>query len=262
MTIYLDGGGGNRADGAAPPGRTSALRRLLTEAADRAAGRPARVAILAPGPDGARRARDWELVLRAAAEAPIDPVPLPVDEGGAPLDPAALMRVDAILVTGARGAACLSALDAVAVDLRRLVAEGVPYYGEDGGAQIAGETAVDCGRTLHGAELAPAWPDAPERSTLAPGLGLVDITILARAAQRGLLALAVALVDSGENGEAPVLAIDEQTILVVGDGALEVLGSGRAWHVRGGPEPGGTLVSTLWPASGADGEDAESEEDA
>ena len=91
-------------------------------------------------------------------------------------------------------------------------------------------------------------PVAPEETgedldevTIAEGIGLVDLAIDVHAAQWGTLSRLVAaprlgLVDGG-------VAIDEFTVLIVGEGGLRVDGRGSVWRVL--PADHGVLVGTI-----------------
>jgi cyanophycinase len=63
--------------------------------------------------------------------------------------------------------------------------------------------------------------------TLDAGLGLVDLVVDVHAAQHGNLSRAVAIVHAGLADR--VVAIDENTSLIIGDGGLEVAGDGSVW---------------------------------
>jgi cyanophycinase len=76
---------------------------------------------------------------------------------------------------------------------------------------------------------------------VAPGIGLVDVSIDVHVAQWGTLSRLVAAVEAGliEGG----LGIDEQTVLIVGDGELRVAGHGSVWRVL--PAESGVLVGSI-----------------
>ena len=73
------------------------------------------------------------------------------------------------------------------------------------------------------------------------GLGLVDLAIDVHTAQWGTLSRLVAATEAGlvDGG----VAIDEFTVLIVGEGDLRVEGSGSVWKVT--PDDNGVLVGTL-----------------
>jgi cyanophycinase len=76
--------------------------------------------------------------------------------------------------------------------------------------------------------------------TLADGLGLVDLAIDVHAAQWGTLTRLIAATEAGlvRGG----VAIDENTALVVGEGALAVLGTGSVWRVEPQLDDDGEIV--------------------
>jgi cyanophycinase len=80
-----------------------------------------------------------------------------------------------------------------------------------------------------------------EDVTVAEGLGLVDLAIDVHAAQWGTLSRLVAATEAGlvDGG----IAIDEYTVLIVGDDLLRVVGAGSIWQVDRTDD--GVLVSTL-----------------
>lgn len=77
--------------------------------------------------------------------------------------------------------------------------------------------------------------------TVVEGLGLVDLAVDVHAAQWGTLSRLIAATEAGlvDGG----VAIDEFTVIIVGDGELRVEGAGSVWRVSPGDE--GVLVGTL-----------------
>ena len=73
------------------------------------------------------------------------------------------------------------------------------------------------------------------------GLGLVDLAVDVHAAQWGTLGRLIASTEAGLVGGG--VAIDEDTVLIVGDGTLHVEGLGSVWRVTSADN--GVLVSTL-----------------
>jgi cyanophycinase len=127
-------------------------------------------------------------------------------------------------------------------ELRRLVADGVPYLGVSAGAMIAAEGSLGSGSRIGGVVVSPEDPDEPgDELAVELGIGLVDVAIDVHVAQRGVLSRLVAAVEAGLI--AGGLGIDERTALIVGEGALRVEGSGSVWRVL--PAEGGVLVSTI-----------------
>jgi cyanophycinase-like exopeptidase len=127
-------------------------------------------------------------------------------------------------------------------ELRRLVADGVPYLGVSAGAMIAAEGSFGGGSRIGGVVVSPEDPDYPgEELEIEAGIGLVDVAIEVHVAQRGMLSRLVAAVESGL--VAGGLGIYERTTLIVSDGGLRVEGEGSVWRVL--PTEGGVLVSTI-----------------
>lgn len=121
-------------------------------------------------------------------------------------------------------AAIMPAADAI----RELVANGVPYAGFSAGAMIAGDHALLGGYRVGGVQIAPEpTSEGLDDVTLDAGLGLVDLVVDVHCAQYGTLSRAVAIVDAGLADR--VVAVDENTSLIVGDGGLQVAGLGNVW---------------------------------
>lgn len=154
----------------------------------------------------------------------------------------AVADVDGIVVGGGLTPAYLAAIVPIAGEIRRQVAAGVPYLGYSAGAMIAAERAVLGGWRIGGVEVsAEAASEDLDEVTIEPGIGLLDVTVDVHAAQWGTLSRLVSATEAGlvEGG----LAIDENTALIVGEGALTVAGAGSVWRVIQAPE--GVLVSTF-----------------
>jgi len=159
-----------------------------------------------------------------------------------PLPAAPFAEVDGIVVGGGRTAAYREALEPHFGELRRQVADGVPYLGCSAGAMVAAERAILGGWRVGGIAVTPeSASDDLDELELAPGIGLVDVAIDVHAAQWGTVSRLIAAVEAGvvEGG----LAIDERTALIVGDGGLEVAGDGSVWRVL--PGESGVVVSTM-----------------
>jgi cyanophycinase len=148
---------------------------------------------------------------------------------GSKLSSSALDGHDALLVCGGLTPAYGTALSPVAAAVRAWLAEGRPYAGFSAGAALAAARAVVGGYLVDGRAVCPS--DAAEDLddvTVVDGLGLVPFAVDVHAAQWGTLgrmcaAVAAGLVPSG-------VAIDEDTAVVVADGAAIVSGRGAA-HV-------------------------------
>lgn len=236
MSVHLVGGGWlEHPDGVV-------YRAFLDEARMRAAAagrQEPRVAVLAIG-DGA--IEHAEALLAAAAPAgPFDVhVTAVAHDGDVPAS--AFADVDGIVVGGGLTPRYRDLIEPHFGELRRQVAAGVPYLGFSAGAAIAAERALVGGWRIGGVAVAPeATAEDLDELTVAPGIGLVDVAIDAHVAQWGTLSRLVAAVEAGivDGG----LGIDEDTVLIVGDGGLQVAGRGSVWRVL--PADQGVLVSTI-----------------
>lgn len=209
-----------------------------------AAGPTPRVAcVVVDEGDGAEQAARWQDVLRTVA--PCDPRAVLVPLGEA-LDPAALAEADAVLVCGGLTPAYAESLAPCAAAIRDHVAAGRPYAGFSAGAAVAARRAVVGGYRLDGRVVCPddAGEDL-EEITVVAGLGLVEVAVDVHAAQWGTLGRLSAAVGAGLVARG--VAIDEDTALVIADGAARVVGRG-AVHVV---EPaGGESVSLRSVAAG------------
>lgn len=150
---------------------------------------------------------------------------------GSTFDTTVLSDIDALLVGGGLTPAYFDAVVPLIDQVRLLVGDGLPYLGFSAGAMIAADTAILGGYRIGGVEVCPA--DAGEdldEVTLAQGFGLVDLAIDVHAAQWGTLTRLIAATEAGMVTGG--VAIDENTALVVGDGALAVVGTGSVWRVE------------------------------
>ncbi|UOQ89742.1 Type 1 glutamine amidotransferase-like domain-containing protein [Agromyces endophyticus] len=237
MSVHLVGGGWPAA------GDLAVFGRFVDEATRRAtaAGRSEpRVAVVAVR-DGDAAAHAAKLVEVASVAGAVDPVVIAVEHGGE-VPQAAFADVDGVIVGGGNAPAYRAALEPRFGELRRLVAAGTPYLGFSAGAMIAAERALIGGRAIGGVVVSPEMGDQGlDEVTVAPGIGLVDVTIDVHVAQWGALSRLVAAVEAGiaEGG----LGIDEETVLIVGEGGLEVQGRGSVWRVL--PAEHGVVVSTI-----------------
>jgi cyanophycinase len=233
MSVHLVGGGGD------PVHDTAVFGTFLSEVIAQAnqAGRDEPiVAIVTVGPGGAH-AEELAASLgdsvqtRRTMLAPGDVAAL-----------TAISAVDGILIGGGVAPDYLAALLPVAGEIRRQVSSGVPYLGFSAGAMIAAERSLIGGWRIGGVEVTPAdVSEGLDEITLTTGLGLLDVTVDVHAAQSGSLSRLIAATEAGliDGG----LAIDENTVLMVGEGALGVLGAGSVWRVS--QADGGVLVSTI-----------------
>lgn len=154
-----------------------------------------------------------------------------------PLDPEPLLTADGIFIGDGDPVALLSALEPVAVDIRRRISEGTPFFGFGAGAVVAAEAALVGGFEIGGVAAAPGLTtDGDSEVRFSAGLGLVDLPVVAAAAQLGRVGLAVACCEAGL--ASGVLALDEGTTLIVEEGALDLIGAGSLWQVRADGEDG------------------------
>jgi cyanophycinase len=153
-----------------------------------------------------------------------------------------LNGIDALLIGGGLTPAYLEAVAPLIDEIRLLVADGLPYLGFSAGAAIAADSAIVGGWRIGDVPVCPeeAAEDLDE-VTVAGGLALVDLAVDAHAVQWGTLARVIAATEAGllDGG----VAIDESTVLIVGDGALRVEGRGNVWQVS--EDSAGVLVRTV-----------------
>ena len=216
---------------------------FLAEAALRAgaAGRtdPRIAIIVVRAGDGDDHAAQLIAALETAG--PLEPVLTSLTPG----TEATLLAVadaDGIVIGGGLTPAYLAAVAPIAGEIRRQVAAGIPYLGYSAGAMIAAERALLGGWRIGGVPVSPE--DASEdldEITIENGIGLLDVTVDVHVAQWGTLSRMVAATEAGliRGG----LAVDEGTVLIVGQGTLGVAGAGSVWTVS--ESEGGVLVSTF-----------------
>lgn len=233
MSIHLVGGGWS-GDSAEATGSTEVYELFVAEAATRAArvGREVpRIAVLIVVEDDVP-SEDFRTGFPAMLRhvAPCEPLVTEVVSSDV-FDTTVLSDVDGLLVGGGSTPAYFEAIVPLVDQIRLLVADGLPYLGFSAGAMIAADTAILGGYLIGDVEVCPQ--DAAEgldEVTFVQGLGLVDLAIDVHAAQWGTLTRLIAATEAGlvTGG----VAIDESTALVVGEGALQVLGSGSVWRVE------------------------------
>jgi len=238
VSIHLIGGGrSDDYDG-------EVYERFLAEAAARASsiGRDvARVAVLlvGGGEDAPLYSHAYrEQLLRTA---PCDPVIAHVDEGEA-FPSSVLTDIDGLLIGGGHTPSYLEAVLPIVEEIRLLVTDGLPYAGFSAGAMIAADRAIIGGWQIGGVPICPEETGEDlDELTVVEGLGLVDLAVDVHAAQWGTLSRLIAATEAGlvDGG----VAIDEFTVIIVGDGELRVEGAGSVWRVTPGDE--GVLVGTL-----------------
>ena len=238
MSVHLVGGG------SVPEQYASVYGPFVAEAAARAtaSGRDEpRIAVITVGDGSGVTAHAAELVAALAAAGLVEARSTTLARG----ELATLLAVaeaDGIVIGGGVTPDYLNALLPIAGEVRRQVSAGVPYLGFSAGAMIAAERALIGGWQIGGVEVSPQdGSEGLDEVTVLPGIGLLDVTVEVHAAQRGNLSRLIAATEAGliEGG----LAIDENSALVVGEGALAVVGSGSVWRVS--QAEGGVLVSTF-----------------
>ena len=239
MSIHLVGGGWDEDyDG-------EVYRDFLSESSARASasGRALpRIAVLLVREDEETMSLRTESYIRQLTRvAECEPVVTAVLEDGLFASPV-LSGIDGLLIGGGLTPAYLDAVAPLVDEIRMLVADGLPYLGFSAGAMIAADTAIIGGWKIGEVPVsAEHTGESLVDVTVAQGLGLVDLAIDVHAAQWGTLSRLVAATEAGliDGG----IAIDEYTVLIVGDDSLRVVGTGSVWQVDSGDD--GVLVSTL-----------------
>ncbi|MCS0500652.1 Type 1 glutamine amidotransferase-like domain-containing protein [Protaetiibacter mangrovi] len=239
MSVHLVGGGWT------PGGDPEVTSAFLAEAAARAAGSGRmvpRIGVLIVVDDDTPSLEyrtGYPESLRAVAAC--DPV-VSVIASGEAFAPQVLTDIDALVVGGGLTPAYHAAIDPLVEEIRLLVADGLPYLGFSAGAMIAADRAIVGGWRINGIAVCPeeTGEDLDEVAVV-EGLGLVDLAVDVHAAQWGTLSRLVAATEAGlvDGG----VAIDEKTVLVVGDDGFAVFGAGSVWQVL--DEPAGVIVGTL-----------------
>jgi len=220
-------------------------REFLAEAAVRAtaSGRDLpRIGVILVCEDAATaadRSDAYRAQLQRVAEC--EPVITAIVEGEL-LTSTALSEIDGLLIGGGLTPAYLDAVVPVIDEIRLLVRDGLPYLGFSAGAMIASDAAIIGGWRI--GDIPVCNQDAGENLedvTVVEGLGLIDLAVDVHAAQWGTLSRLVASTEAGllDGG----VAIDEFTVLIVGDDSLRVVGDGSVWLVN--QHDDGVLVSTL-----------------
>ncbi|MDQ4215817.1 Type 1 glutamine amidotransferase-like domain-containing protein [Microbacterium sp. ASV81] len=239
MSVHLIGGGATTTADAAlhAPFVTEALVR----ASHTGRARP-RIAVISLHPEAEEKAAALGELLTEAGTGQALELHLTAGRPGEPIGLDAIADVDGIAVGGGNVETVRAGLEPVFDEVRRLVADGVPYLGVSAGAMIAAEGSLGSGARIGGVAVSPEDPAEPgDELEIEVGIGLVDVAIEVHVAQRGVLSRLVAAVESGLIAGA--LGIDERTALIVDDGALRVEGTGSVWRVL--PAEGGVLVSTI-----------------
>jgi hypothetical protein len=243
VSVHLIGGGATTSTDAplyAPFVAEAALR------ASRARrGRPL-IAVISLHPEAEEKAPALGKLLAEAATGVAIDLHLTAGRPGEPIEPSAIADVDGIAVGGGVVEDVRAGLEPVFSELRRLVADGVPYLGVSAGAMIAAEGSLGGGSRVGNVVVSPEDPgEAGAELEIETGIGLLDMAIEVHVAQRGMLSRLVAAVESGM--VAGGLGVDERTALIVDDGGLRVEGEGSVWRVL--PTEGGVLISTIGSGS-------------
>jgi len=239
VSVHLIGGGATTAADA--PLYAPFVAEAAQRAADAGRVRP-RIAVISLHPQPEEKAAALGELLAEAETGTAIEVHLIAGRPGEPITLDALADVDGIAVGGGVVEDVRAGLEPVFGEVRRLVADGVPYLGVSAGAMIAAEGSLGSGSRIGGVVVSPEDPDEPGGELeIEAGIGLVDVAIEVHVAERGMLSRLVAATEAGM--VAGGLGIDERTSLIVGDGALRVHGRGNVWRVL--PIDGGVLVSTI-----------------
>lgn len=230
MSIHLVGGGPVAASDAAAPFLAEATAR--SAAVGRTVPRIALLSVAGPAGSSPSSTADIAEVLGGARQAEVLVTEI---AAGEVFSTTVLSDVDALVVGGGVTPHYLDAVAPLVDQIRLLVSDGLPYLGYSAGAMIASDRALVGGWRIGGVEICPE--DASEgldEVELREGLGLVDLTIDVHAVQAGTLARLIASAEA--EFVTAGIAIDEDTTLVVGEGALEVRGAGSVWRVVAGEE--------------------------
>lgn len=238
MSIHLVGGGWS--ESAAPV----VLGGFLVEAAQHAAthGRTTpRVGLVLMGTDAESRSYHQKYVRALALTDHPHAVDLTRIEVGRPCPALALEDLDGLLVGGGPTPEYHASLAGVYPAIRAAVVAGMPYLGFSAGAEIAPRRAIVGGWRVGGRAVAPEdTGEDLEEVTVVDGIGLVAFAVEVHTAQWGTLGRAVGAVEAGL--VATVMAVDEDTVLVAGEG-LRAHGEGVVRRVEDGPE--GVVVSRV-----------------
>ncbi|WP_405217132.1 Type 1 glutamine amidotransferase-like domain-containing protein [Agrococcus sp. Ld7] len=220
MSIHLLGGGWAEDE-------SRWTGRFVDEARERAGGPPTIAVVLwaADEAEGASWHDDYRTDLQQLGAGEVRIVQLTAERTLLPTD---LGGADGIFVGGGLTPGYHAAVMPAADTIRGLVSTGVPYAGFSAGSMIAGDVALLGGWRIGDVPVCPqSSAEGLDDVTLDAGLGLIDLVVDVHAAQHGTLSRAVAIVHAGLAER--VVAIDECTSLIIGDGGLEVAGDGSVW---------------------------------
>lgn len=241
MSVHLIGGGATTSADAplyAPFVAEAAVR------ASRAGRTQPRVAVISLHPEAEEKAAALgELLAEAGAGAGyLIEVHLTAGRADEPIGLAAITDVDGIAVGGGVVEHVRAGLEPLFGEVRRLVADGVPYLGISAGAMIAAEGSLGGGSRIGGIVVRPEdHGEAGDEVEIETGIGLIDPAVEVHVAERGMLGRLVAAVAGGLVSSG--LGVDERTSLIIGEGGFRVEGKGNAWRVE--PTEGGVRVSVV-----------------
>ncbi|WP_213813945.1 Type 1 glutamine amidotransferase-like domain-containing protein [Glaciihabitans sp. dw_435] len=235
MSIHLAGGGWS----------VPLFQNFVTETQSRAAGAARvipRIGVLLLADDpaaGLDKSAQFSAMLTGIAAC--DPI-ITVITDGAEATSSLLSDIDGLLIGGGVTPDYLEAVIPIVEEIRLLVGDGLPYLGFSAGAAIAADESIVGGWKIGDVPVgSEEIGEGLEEVTVVAGLGLVDLAVDVHAAQWGTLARLIAATEAGL--VAGGVAIDEDTVLIVGEGDLRVEGIGSVWRVT--PHDDGILVSTL-----------------
>jgi len=231
VSIHLVGGGPFAASDAAAPFLAEATAR--SAAVGRTVPRIGLLAVAAASADApSPSTADIAEVLGGARQAEVLVTEI---ASGEVFSTTVLSDVDALVIGGGVTPHYLDAVAPLVDQIRLLVSDGLPYLGYSAGAMIASDRALIGGWRIGGVEICPEGAsEGLDEVELREGLGLVDLTIDVHAVQAGTLARLIASAEA--EFVTAGIAIDEDTTLVVGEGALEVRGTGSVWRVVAGED--------------------------
>lgn len=151
-----------------------------------------------------------------------------------------LLTLSGLVVGDGDAATQLMNFSTVITDLRGMIHRGASYFGVGSGAAIAAESVLLSGNELGGVLVAPPLAQPDGEVEFAPGLGLIDLTVLPHAARLGRIGLGVAVIEAGLIDR--IVALDDAATLVIGDGRIELFGVGSMWQLE--QTEHGVLVQT------------------
>ena len=155
MSVHLIGGGATTAADA--PLYAPFVAEAVLRAGHAGRARP-RVAVISLHPEAEEKAAALGELLTEAGTGPAIEVHLTAGRPGEPIGLDAIADVDGIAVGGGIVEDVRAGLEPVFGELRRLVADGVPYLGVSAGAMIAAEGSLGSGSRIGGVVVSPEDP--------------------------------------------------------------------------------------------------------